>query len=333
MSFGQPLLLLALLAVPLALGAYARIQRRRMRYAVRFTNLDVLARSAEGSRPWRRYIPPALFALALAALAVALARPRVAAAVSREEATVVLAIDNSGSMLADDVKPTRLGAAQQAVGLFLDKLPKRFRVGVVSFASEAQVVAPPTQDRELVRQAVGFLAPGRGTAIGDAIARAVQAGRAAVGGAGPDAVEEGAASGSEAANRLVAILLLSDGAQTRGVLQPLEGAQRAKAAGIRVYTVALGTPEGILELSFGGFTRRIPVPPDPDTLRAIAETTGGDFYDAGDARELRAVYAKLSSRVGHRPGKREVTFAFLAAGALFLVSGSILSSLWFSRIP
>ena len=177
MSFQWPLVLPLLLLVPIAVGVYVVLERRRAQYAVRYTNLDVLASVVDERRAWRRWVPPVLFFMALAAALLALARPQVTVAAQREGANVILTIDSSGSMFAKDVPPTRLGAAQEAVRRFLEKLPDRYRVGVVTFSSEAQVVAPLTRDRQVVRDAVDYLYPGRGTAIGDALARSVELAR------------------------------------------------------------------------------------------------------------------------------------------------------------
>lgn len=327
MSFQWPLALLALLALPLLGLAYLAVERRRSRYAVRYTNLEVLRAVAEQEPAYRRYLPPTLFLLALAACLVALARPHLATTATRPEANVILAIDTSGSMFAADVQPTRLGAAQEAVERFLDRLPDRYRVGVVAFSSDAQVVAPLTRDREAVREAVRFLYPGRGTAIGDALGRAVELAREAGAAAGGD-------GGDGAGRPLTAILLLSDGFQTRGVLQPLEGAERAKQAGIPVYTVALGTPEGTVTFfDQDGVSRTIPVPPDPDTLRAIARLTGGRFYAAASGARLNAVYEGLGSRLGRYPSRREATSILLGAGALLLVLSGLASFRWLPRLP
>jgi Ca-activated chloride channel family protein len=365
MSFGSPLLLLALLAVPATIGLYALAERRRARYAVAFTNLGVLA-TVIGGRSWRRYVPLVLFLLALTALCTAVARPRVRTLVASDQATVVLVLDVSGSMHADDVKPTRLAAAQRAIRTFLERVPRRVRVGLVVFAGEAQLATPPTTDRQLVRQALDgadFFYASRGTAIGDALALSVDVGQQAVGNptspppgvivysppAGQTGTRSFASSSSFAAasaNGLVSILFLSDGKQTRGELLPLEGAQRAKDAKIPVFTIALGTPNGTLDRSRAGFggggggffggggaLDRIPVPPDPATLRAIARSTGGQFFAARDAKALGSAYEKLGSRLGRTPGKREITNLFLAAAAAALVAAGVLSVLWSPRLP
>jgi Ca-activated chloride channel family protein len=336
MSFGHPLLLLTLLVVPAVVVLWRFAERRRMRYSVRYTNVDVLA-SVIGGRDWRRFVPLVLFLLALAALCVAVARPHAKTMVLRERATVILVIDTSRSMHASDIKPSRLVAAQQAVRTFLDKVPKRLRVGLIAFSGEPVVAAPPTTDHNLVRESladIGSLAGG-GTAIGDALAAAVQLGKQSVNGSGNLADLRT----STPTHGLVSILFLSDGAQTRGTLQPVDGAELARKAGIPVYTVALGTPNGKLRMDFssgfgfGTFTRTIPVPPDPDTLREIAHVSGGKFFDARSNSAARSAYASLGSKLGRRPGKTEVTFAFVATAAGLLVLSGLLSVLWTPRIP
>jgi Ca-activated chloride channel homolog len=340
MSFAHPLLLLCLLLVPVAIGIYLLAERRKMRYAVAFTNLEVLAQVA-GGRPWRRFVPPLVLLLALATLCVAVARPRVHTLVPTQRATVILVIDVSGSMQATDVKPTRLGAAQAAVRAFLDRAPKKLRIGLIVFAGEPQVAAPVTTDHDLIRQSLdqlGFFEGFGGTAIGDALATAVALGQEAVPESKPPpagqtiAYRTGAATDAQK-HSLVSILFLSDGSQTRGILQPAEGAAKAKAAGFPVYTVALGTPGGVLRRNFGGFSRTIPVPPDPTTLRAIAQTTGGSFFEARSANTLQSAYKKLGSSIGRDPGLTEVTYAFLAGAAALLVAAGLLSALWAPRLP
>jgi Ca-activated chloride channel homolog len=347
MSFQSPWLLLALplLGVPVALWLLA--ERRRMRYAVDFTNLDVLATVVSG-RSWLRLVPPALFLLALASLLVALARPEVERTFLKERATVILVIDTSRSMQAEDVPPTRLAAAQEAVRMFLDQVPDRLRVGLIVFAGEAQVATPPTRDHELVRTAVdeieSFLVYG-GTAIGDALQSAVDLGKQ-VEDAEPVEGEEivfrvlaqAAQEGEEEEEEKgpVSILFLSDGAQTRGILQPLEGAALAEEARFPVYTVSLGTPEGVIDrgpFGFGGPNEQIPVPPDPETLRAIAETTDGEFTDARTAEALESAYSNLGSRLGREPGKSEITFLLVGAAALLLVLAGVLSAIVSPRLP
>ena len=333
MSFGHPLLLLTLLVIPAAFGLHVLAERRRMRYSVQFTNLDVLASVIE--RPsWRRFLPAVLFLLAIGALCVAVARPYHGALVASERATVVLVIDVSRSMEAQDVKPSRLGAAEAAASAFLERVPKRVRVALIAFAGEAQLATPPTRDHELVRESLQTLEEYSGfggTAIGDAIAYAVQVAQQAVGvGAGGLA----AVRTTPTARGLASILFLSDGAQTRGTLLPLEGAARAKAAEIPVYTVALGTRAARIPGFFGGgfgFGRR--AAPDPVTLRAIANATGGEFFRAQNAASLKDAYTKLGSRLGRTKGKTEITYVFVAIGAGLLAAAGVLATRWSSRLP
>ncbi len=338
MRFERPLLLLTLLALAAAVAlVWWLLRRRRMRYAVKYTNLEVLAGVA-GESAWRRFVPPALFIASLAALGVALARPHVDRLVPKEKAMVILVIDSSRSMQARDVEPTRLAAAQEAARRFLDRVPGKLRVGLVVFAGEAQVAAPPTTDHDVVEQSLDELGEFQifgGTAIGDALAAAVELAQQSLA-EEEDTIALRAAPADE--KGLAAILFLSDGAQTRGTLAPFEGADRAKAAGFPVYTVALGTPEGVIRGRFGfgpgfGDDRIIPVPPDPETLRDIADTTGGKFTEARSADVLEQTYEKLGSSLGREPGESEITFAFLAAAGGLLLAAGVLSALWSPRFP
>ena len=349
MTFGSPILLVTLVVVPLAVLLYLLAQRQRMRYAVRYTNVDVLA-SVAGGRDWRRIVPAVVFLLALATLCVAAARPRVHALVPSERATIVLVLDVSGSMQANDVKPTRLAAAQQAVHLFLDRVPKRVKIGLVLFAGVPEEATPPTTDHKLVEQAVDdadiFQGGFGGTAIGDALAEAVKVGLASAGVGGQRGLtvhHQVAAPGP--ASTLVTILFLSDGHQNRGVLPPLAGAAVAKRAGIPVFTVALGTLGGkITNFSFGGGVfnggvfgggpgLRQALAPDPKTLRAIADETGGKFFSAKSAGSVQDAYRKLGSSLGRVPGRSEVTVDFAVGAAALLLVALVLGALWSPRLP
>jgi Ca-activated chloride channel family protein len=296
-------------------------------------------------RIWAQYVPPVFFLPAVAALCVGMARPQRTTLVAKDRATVILVVDVSRSMESKDVKPSRIGAATQAVRLFLKKVPDRLQVGLIAFAGDPAVAAPPTTDHALVREALNTLEwyPSfGGTAIGDALAEAVRLGQEAVG-AGNGNLAAVTAAPSQTTHGLVSILFLSDGAQTRGQLLPLEGADRARDAGIPVYTVALGTPNGTLQFGFQsppqglpgglGFGRRVPVPPDPETLRAIANRTGGKFFAAQDSKSLNAAYSQLGSRLGRKPGKTEITYGFLAGAAGLLIAAGLLSAAWSPRLP
>ena len=325
MSFAWPLALLGLTVVALALVAYLVVQRRRRRYVVRFTNLDLLENVVAASPRWRRHVPAALTLLALSALVVGMARPQIAAAVPREEATVILAMDSSGSMTATDVPPDRMTVAREAASSFVEGLPDGFRVGVVSFSNEADVVVPPTADRDEALRGLGSLRADNGTALGDAISRSVDL--------GVSSLDEPLSEAGAEETPLV-VLLLSDGANTTGDYEPLEAAQKAADAGVPVYTVALGTDEGTVQGPDGaGGYRTIRVPPDPETLAQVAEATGGTFFEAADEDALRSVYAEIGSQVGTEVEQRELTVAFTAAGAVLLLLGGAFSALWFGRIP
>ena len=344
MSFQSPWMLLGLFVIAAFVGIWLWAERRRARYTVRYTNLDVLATVVSG-RSWLRFVPAAILVLGLGTLVLGLARPHVERTLLREKATVILVVDTSRSMQAKDVDPTRLGAAQEALRLFLDEAPDGLRIGLVVFAGEAQVATPPTDDHELVEAAITdideFLVFG-GTAIGDALQTAVLLGRQVTdlvpeeGGTAAPAPPESTRSLAQATDPCgdeespVSILFLSDGAQTRGLLQPLEGAELAKQACFPVYTIALGTPDGVIERGpFGGIPGQdtgqvIPVPPDPDTLRAIAQTTGGEFSEARTAEALTKAYDNLGSRLGREPGESEITWLLLAiAGVLIVLAGGI----------
>jgi Ca-activated chloride channel homolog len=332
MRIEWPFMLLALLLVPLALLGYWAIERRRARYAVHYTNIEVLAAVAAGKRPWRSWIPPALALLALTFAVAALARPQIERSVTNEQASIALTIDVSGSMSAEDIKPTRLVAAQEAVRRFLEDLPAKYRVGLVTFSSEPFIASPLTHDRELVLEALQFGTTfGRGTAIGDALGRSVELLQplATDSDGSPSAAPAAPPPPADPDAPPSAILLLSDGAQTRGTLAPLEGAERAKSYGIPVYAIALGTPEGVL--NFGGVQR--PVPPDPVTLRQIAEATGGEFFATRSEARLNAVYEDLASRLGKSNEWQELGFALAGLAGLFALAAGALSLLWVQRLP
>jgi len=326
MSFGSPLLLLALLVVP-AVCVFALLQqRRRSRYPVAFTNLELLASvTKERKTTWRRWVPLVLMLLALACAGAALAQPRRSFSVPDQNATVVLVVDVSGSMRANDVEPTRLDAAVAAMQTFLDKLPKQFKVGLVAFSSEAEPLTQPTTDREQVTQALQYLQPESGTAIGDGLQAGVQMIKTSLARAGVVRVP---------GQRLpAAIVLLSDGSQNRGVLQPLQAAANAKAAGLRVYTVALGTPGGQVSFGFGLYVNHIPVPPDPPTMRAIATATGGKTFTAQSATSASRIYQSLGSSIGRQHKTRPIGSWFAVAAAVLLIGAVGASLLSESRLP
>lgn len=329
MSFGSPLLLVTLFVVPATLAALVLLRRRSSRYAVSFSNLAVLGSVVARNRSWRRAVPLVALLLALASLSVALARPHLTLTLPTEKATVLLVLDTSRSMLSDDVRPSRLEAAKAAAQRFMERVPERLRVGLITFSGDVTVNALPTARHDEIRQSIASINAysgfGGGTAIGDAVARAVEVGTQSL-------AEDGAgAPGPEEMGRLVTVLFLSDGRQNRGVLPPLEGAARAEAAGIHVFTVALGTEGGSGGGGlFGGGGRRAP---DPETLEAIAELTGGDFTWSRSAKQLSDAYGELGSRLGRAPQRTEVTVAFVAAAAVALLGAAVSGTWWSPRLP
>ena len=319
MSFTWPLVLTALAALPILVGLYIDIDRRRVASQARFGNPDLLPNVVDRAPGRLRYLPPLVLLVALALMIVGVARPHATVTVPREEATIVLAMDVSRSMKATDVQPTRLDAARVAAKTFLDEVPKKFQVGVVSFASRAVVGVAPTEDRALVSTALDSLKPGEGTAIGDAVALSLRVGQ-----------PSGAAS--ETPPR--AIVLLSDGARDGGQVAPSAAAQQAKRRGVPVYSVLVGTPDGVVQEKLaGGYRQIIRVPPDPQTLQQVSTTSGGRFFSAPDAEGLKRVYEDLGSRLGTRQQNREVTDVFAAVAAALLLIAATTSAFLFKRVP
>lgn len=308
MSFISPLALLFLLAVPLALYAHVAAGRRRRRYPVRFPALATLAAVAAPEARWSRHLPAALLSLALAALAISLARPEKTIQVPVERASVVLVTDVSRSMSATDVSPTRLEAARGAAESFLGKVPEELRVGLVSYSDSAQTLQTPTTDHDAVSAALETLQPISGTATGAGLGTALNDLRIR--------------AGDESRRRPpAALVLLSDGSATDGNAAD-QVAQEARRLRVPIYTVALGTPDGTIELQ----GRTLRVPPDPEALERIARTSGGHAFRAEDADQLDAVYDRLGSQIGTKPEKREITATF-AGAALLLLGAAVLSSL------
>lgn len=319
MSFLAAERLWLLAAVVGLVAAYVAIQRRRSRFAVRFTSIGLLDKVAPTQPLWRRHIPAALFAVMTAVFIVAFAQPADAVQVPRERATVVVALDISMSMGADDVDPTRLAAAQAAAREFVGQVPADFNVGLVSFAGTASLVTPPTTDRELLDNAIAQLGQGTssrtGTAIGSAVETSLQAIRSLDARAPDDPPP-------------ARIVVLSDGANTAGV-SPDEAAQRAADAEVPTYAISFGTEEG--EVDIRG--RTVPVPVDGETLAGIAEATGGEYYEAASTEQLRAVYTDIGSSIGYRTEMRDISARFVGAGLLVGLVTAGTSLAWFSRLP
>lgn len=317
MSFLHPVVLVALLAIPLLVLWYVRQQRLRAQAAEAFAN-PALVPSVAPKRPrWRRHIPMLAFGLALVVLIIAAARPQRTLAVPINTASIMLADDTSGSMAATDVSPSRLAAAQRADNEFLDRLPDSVRVGLVEFNTKAALLQSPTTDRGLVKSALAQLRVTGGTAIGDAIQTSLKA-----------LENVPRQNGKQPPS---AIVLLSDGATDAGS-DPITAAQQAAAKHIPIYTVELGTPGGTVKEKRGNKTVTVPVPPNPQQLREIARIAHGESFTVADAKKLDTVYQRLGAELGHKKVKHEVTAGFAGGGLLLLLLGSVGSLAWFGRL-
>lgn len=295
--------------------AYVVLQGRRREYAVRFTNLDLLASVAPRRPGWRRHAPAAAMGLALAVLVIGLARPAHDERVPKEAATVMLVVDVSASMQATDVAPTRLQAARDAALSFVNDLPDRLRLGLVSFDRTTRVVASPTTDHALVEAGIKGLTTGPGTAAGDAIFVAL------------DAITSAGGAGTTKGTQTAAIVLLSDGVTTVG--SPVDqAAQAAVEQGVPVTTIAFGTENGTVDI--GG--RLIPVPADPSAMTDLAETTGGTFFEAASGKELKGVYEKIGTRVGYTTEQKEIGMVFVAIGIVLLFAAMGAALVWTGRM-
>jgi len=319
-TFEFPIALVALVAIPVLVALYVVAERRRRAAGARFGTLGLLSNLVQHVPSWRRHLPIAILLVALAAMIVGVARPHATVSVPRKDATVILALDVSRSMSANDVRPTRMQAAKSAAVRFLSEVPKTFRVGIVAIGSNATVVLPPTTDRTLARTALTTLRRSEGTVLGDAVALSVNLGR-----------KQRTSSGETIPS---AVLVISDGADQGSRTRPQVAAARAKAAHIPVYTTLVGTANGIVQRTLtGGFREQIRVPASPTTLKAIAQGSGGEFFQAPTADRLRDVYKQLGTRLGHHKTSREVSDAFAGGAAVLLLLGGTLSALWFRRVP
>lgn len=303
MTFVNPIVLLALLAIPAVAALVVWWRRRRPGDGIAHPDLDLIAAADPGPRA-RRHLPLALALLAAAALVVALARPQMWRDEPVEQATIMLAIDVSGSMAADDVEPFRLRAAQDAALRFADTVPRQYQVGLVSFSGTANVLVPPTTDRLALGRAIEGLVPNGATAVGDAVDASLDAIRSVDAGADDDGTLESAR-----------ILLLSDGATTTGLLTST-AAQEAARLGVPVFTVSLGTSAGVLPDG-------TPVPPDAEELRQLSEVTGGETYQSDDAESVGRVYEQLGSFIGTERVLGEATAWPAGIGALLLVAAGV----------
>ena len=352
MSFLWPSVLWCLLALPLLIGSYVLLLKRRKKFALKYSGL-ALVKQAQGR--WagvRRHVPPALFLVAVAAMLLAAARPVSKVTLPSQNETVILALDVSGSMRAVDVKPSRLAAAQDAARTFINETPNTTKIGIVEFAGAASLVQPPTRNREDVLAAIDRMELQRGTAVGSGILVALKAifptmeidlratsnPRGARSASGrplfnaPPGTEEKKDDEFKpvppGSYNSAVIILLTDGQTTTGI-DPVEAAKTAADRGVRVYTVGIGTPNG--EIVVGdGWTMRVRL--DEQALKSIANITQAEYFYAGTAAELKKVYQTLNSKLVLETTEMEVASLFAAAAALLAVLSALLSTLWYGRV-
>jgi Ca-activated chloride channel family protein len=314
MSFASPLWLAALALVPLAIAASVAARKRARRYAIRFPAVATLALAVGPGSSWRRHVPAALALAAIAALVLALARPRVTYGAAVDQASVMLVTDHSGSMAATDVQPTRLAAAERAANTFIDELPASARVGAIAFSTTPDAVQAPVTNHAAARAIIDAQVADGSTATGNALALALEL-----------------LHGADPKHPPAAIVLLSDGAANAGE-NVLSVARQAAQEKIPVYTVALGTPTGSLPSPYL-FEPSIPVPPDPQLMRLIAQLSGGRAFDAQSADELSSIYKRLGDRLGTVTRKREITAEFAIGGLALLLVGGLASTRWSGPLP
>ena len=314
MSFAAPIWLAALALVPLAIAASISARRRARRYAVRFPAVSTVRLAVGTGTSWLRHLPAVLALAAIAALALALARPHITYGAAVDQASVMLVTDHSGSMAATDVKPTRLDAAESAADSFIGELPAAARVGAIAFSTTPDAVQAPVANHNAARAIINAQDADGSTATGNALALALQL-----------------LHGTNAKHPPAAIVLLSDGAANAGE-NVLTVARQAAAEKIPIYTVALGTPEGTLPNAYL-FDPPIPVPPDPQLMRQIAKLSGGRSFDAQSAGELSSIYQRLGTRIARVKRTREVTADFAIAGLGLLLLAAVTSTRWSGALP
>lgn len=335
MSFIWPSMLFLLLLLPLFVMLYLSLQRRRRRLSENFGSMGFVGNNAGRNLGKRRHIPPALFFLSITTLIFALARPQTVVSLPKVEGTIILAFDVSGSMAADDLKPTRMEAAKTAARDFLKHQPSSVQIGVVAFSDSGLTVQAPTNDAAVLLASINRLAPEQGTSLAQGILASLNAIAA---GAGPSQrfysnitpeptptptpVPRGTYSPA-------AIVLLTDG-ENNEAPNPLDAAQVAADRGVRIYTVGIGSPEGTT-LHVNGFTVHTQL--NEEMLQQISQITGGTYYKAENEQELLSIYDHLDPQLVIKPEKMEVTSIFAGASILILLVGGVFSLVWFSRLP
>jgi len=350
MSFLWPDSLWLLLAVPLLVGLYIVVLRRRKKLALRYASLSMVREAIGVGQRARRHVPPILFLIGLTLMIVAMARPTAVVTLPTQHETIILAMDVSGSMRAVDVQPTRLAAAQEAARAFINDQPHNVKIGVVSFAGTAAVVQAPTENREDLIAAIDRFQLQRATAIGSGILVSLKAifpdvefdlrasnPRIQTSDTGKGLSLDNKAKGPPKDNekpvapgsyQSAAIILLTDGQTTTGP-DPVEAARMAADRGVRIYTVGIGTVQGEI-IGWEGWSMRVRL--DEDTLKTIANITRGEYFYAGTATDLKKVYQGMNSKMVLQKQQSEITALFVAAAAVFVLLGAGFSLAWFNRL-
>jgi Ca-activated chloride channel family protein len=335
MTFIWPVMLLSLFLIPLFAVLYLRLQRRRRRFIASYGNLGFVQAASGRGLGLRRHVPPALFLFSLAVLFVGLARPQTMVSLPRVEGTVILAFDVSGSMAADDMNPSRIEAAKAAARDFVQRQPPSVQIGVVAFSDNGFSMQVPTNDQDTILAAINRLMPERGTSVAHGIEASLNA-IAAASGQPPHLYTNIAPAPTPSPTPVpqgtytpAAIVLLSDGENNESP-DPMAAAQAAADRGVRIYTVGIGSAAGTT-LHINGFTVFTQL--DEQALQQIAKATGGTYYNATTAQDLREIYDNLNPQLVIKPQKLEVTSIFAGVSILTLVIGGVFSLLWFTRLP
>ena len=335
MSFIWPAMLLLLLLIPLCVGLYIMLQQRRRRFAASYGSFGLVQEAAGHGLGLRRHIPPALFLAGLTILLIAVARPQTVVSLPRVEGTVILGFDVSGSMAADDLKPTRMEAAKAAALEFVQRQPGSVQIGIVAFSDGGFTVQTPTNDQEAILATINRLTPQRGTSLGQGIL--VSLNTIAV----VDTEQAPSLSNltptpiptptpmPEGTYTSAVIVLLTDGENNQDP-DPLAAAQAAADRGVRIYTVGIGSAAGTT-LHVNGFTVHTQL--DEAMLQQISQLTHGAYYNAENEEDLLTIYDNLDPQLVIKPEKMEVTSIFAGASILVWLIGGAFSLLWFSRLP
>jgi Ca-activated chloride channel family protein len=332
MTFEWPILLVLLVLVPVLAALYVLMQRRRQKYALRYASTSLVAQAVGRGPGLRRHIPAALYLLALTAMIVALARPHATIPVPSNTGTVILSVDVSGSMFAEDVAPNRMEATKKAMREFVNKQPDGIKIGVVSFSDFGALVAPPSRDRKPVLDAIARLRPQRGTNIGAGLQVALDAIFEGVDGARPVTSSPNQPTPTPSADLKAppsTIVLLSDGQSNTGP-NPVQIADEAVKAGVKVYTIGIGTAQGtVLQIQGRNVFTRL----DDTSLKQIADKTSGRYFEATDEKELSQIYDDLARERQIENEEQEVTFLLTGAALLISILAGGLGLLWFNRLP